>query len=290
MCVDRDHRPAVQRRGQRAARWRWWCRWRETLDGPRRRRGGAAGHACGSAVDADGPPTDGGSSSADAHGTAQHAHGTAQHAEHAAASRRDAQWWHGRHGRHDSAAGAKLPATERRIAAAAQSLATLAAQRHVAAAGCVSGSQCRVASGARLDPPIGSCTHPWAGRASWRCRSPRGGRWTWGDSAFASSHARSSRFWPWLRRRTRFGQQAGRRIRHEAGAAARPDRRDWWWSTGRRHAARPGRQPSWSPHDEAVVSESKPWRRWRLGWRQQARTTWPGRRESSHNTPRNNRR
>ena len=265
MCVDRDHRPAVQRRGQRAARWRWrwWCRWREALDGPRGRRGGAAGQACRSAVDADGPPTDGGSSSTDAHGTAQYAHGTAQHAEHAAASRGDAQWWHGWHGRHDSAAGAKLPAAERGIAAAAQSRTTLAAQRHVAAAGCVSGSQCRVASGARLDPPIGSCTHPWAGRTSWRSRSPRGGRWTRGDAAFASSHARSS----WLRRRARFGQQARRWIRHEAGTAARPDRRGWWWSTGRQHAARPGRQPSRSAHDEAVVSESKPWRRWRLGWR-----------------------
>jgi hypothetical protein len=270
MCVDRDRHPAGRRRGRRAARWRrwwWWCSWWEAFDGPRGRRGGAAFHACGSAVDADGPPTDGGSSSTVAHGTAQYAHGTAQHAEHAAASRRDAQCWHGWHGRHDSAAGAKLPATERGIAAAAQSSATLAAQRHVAAAGCVSGCQCRVASGARLDPPIGSCANPWAGRASWRSRSPRGGRWTRGDAAFASSHARSSRFWPWLRRRARLGQQAGWRICHEAGAAAGPDRRGWWWSTGRQHAARPGRQPSRSAHDEAVVSESKPWRRWRLGWR-----------------------
>jgi len=249
MCVDRDRHPAGRRRGRRAARWRrwWWCSWWEAFDGPRGRRGGAAVHACGSAVDADGPPTDGGSSSTDAHGTAQYAHGTAQHAEHAAASRRDAQCWHGWH---DSAAGAKLPAAERGIAAAAQSRATLAAQRHVAAAGCVSGCQCRVASGARLDPPIGSCANPWAGRASWRSRSPRGGRWTRGDAAFASSHARSSRFWPWLRRRARLGQQAGWRICHEAGAAAGPDR-----------------QPSRSAHDEAVVSESKPWRRWRLGWR-----------------------
>jgi hypothetical protein len=249
MCVDRDRHPAGRRRGRRAARWRrwwWWCSWWEAFDGPRGRRGGAAFHACGSAVDADGPPTDGGSSSTVAHGTAQYAHGTAQHAEHAAASRRDAQCWHGWHGRHDSAAGAKLPATERGIAAAAQSSATLAAQRHIAAAGCVSGSQYRVTSRARRDPPIGSGTHPWAGRASWRSRSPRGGRWTRGDAAFASSHARSS----WLRRRARFGQQARRRIRHEAGTAARP-----------------GRQPSRSAHDEAVVSESKPWRRWRLGWR-----------------------
>jgi len=261
MCIDRDRHPAGRRSGQRAARWWrrrrwWWCSWWEAFDGPRRRRGS-------SAVDAGQPAADGGSSSPDADGAAEHAYRAAQHAEHAAASRRDAQWWHGRHGRHDSAAGAKLPAAERGIAAAAQSRATLAAQRHVAAAGCVSGCQCRVASGARLDPPIGSCANPWAGRASWRSRSPRGGRWTRGDAAFASSHARSS----WLRRGARFGQQARRRIRHEAGTAARPDRRGWWWSTGRQHAARPGRQPSRSAHDKAVVSESKPWRRWRLGWR-----------------------
>jgi hypothetical protein len=260
MCVDRDRRPAVHRRGQRAARWRWWCRWREALDGPRRRRGGAAGHACRSAVDALSAAADGGSSSADADGTAEHAHRAARHAEHAA-SHGHGRW---RHGGHGPAPGSKLSAAERGIAATTESGSPLASQRNFAAADCGSRAQHRLTSRARLDPPIGSCTHPWAGRASWRSRSPRGGRWTRGDAAFAGSHARSS----WLRRRARFGQPAGRWIRDEAGAAARPDRRGWWWSTGCEHAARPGRQPSWSPHDEAVVSESKlPRRRWWLGWR-----------------------
>ena len=263
MCVDRDHRPAVQRRGQRAARWRWWCWWREALDGPRRRRGGAAGHACRSAVDALSAAADGGSSSPDADGTAKHAHRAAQHAEHAAAAHGDARW----HGRHGPAPGTKLPAAECGIAAAAESLPPLAAQRNRAATAFGSGAQHRLTPRARLDPPIGSGTHPRSGRASRRSRSPRGGRWNRSDAAFAGSNARPSRFWPWLRCRARLGQQAGRRIRHEAGAAARPDRRGWWWSTGRQHAARPGRQPSRSAHDKAVVSESKPWRRWRLGWR-----------------------
>jgi hypothetical protein len=293
MCVDRDRHPAGRRRGRRAARWRrwWWCSWWEAFDGPRGRRGGAAGHACRSAVDAGQPAADGGSSSADADGAAEHAHRAAQHAEHAAAAHGDARWRHGRHGWHGPAPGSKLPAAERGIAATAESSATLASQRNRAAAAVGSGTQHRVTSRAWLDPPIGSFTHLRSGRASRRSRSPRSGRWNRSDAAFAGSNARSSRFWPWIRRRARLGQQAGRRIRDEAGAAARSDRRGWWWSTRCQHAAWPDRQPSWNPHDEAVVSESElPRRGRRDGRRQQARTAWPGRRESSHDASRNNRR
>ena len=261
MCVERDRQPAGRRRGRRAARWRrwWWCSWWEAFDGPRGRRGGAAGHACRSAVDALSAAADGGSSSPDADGTAKHAHRAAQHAEHAAAAHGDARW----HGRHGPAPGTKLPAAECGIAAAAESLPPLAAQRNRAATAFGSGAQYRVTSRARLDPPIGSGTRPRPGRSSRRKWAPWNWRWNRRDAAFAGSNARPSG----LRRRARLSQQARRRIRHEAGTAARPDRRGWWWSTGRQHAARPGRQPSRSAHDKAVVSESKPWRRWRLGWR-----------------------
>jgi hypothetical protein len=268
MCVDRDRHPAGRRRGRRAARWRrwWWCSWWEAFDGTRGRRGGSSVHAHSSAVYAGQPAADGGSSSPDADGTAEHAHRSAQHAEHAAASHGDARWWHGGHG---PAPGSKLPAAERRIAAAAESLPPLAAQRNRAATAFGSGAQYRVTSRARLDPPIGSGTRPRPGRSSRRSRSPRSGRWNRNDAAFAGSNARSSRFWPWLRCRARLGQQAGRRIRDEAGAAAGPDRRGWWWSTRCQHAAGPDRQPAWTPHDEAVVSESELPRRGRRDGRRQ---------------------
>ena len=200
MCVDRDRHPAGRRRGRRAARWRrwWWCSWWEAFDGPRGRRGGAAGHACRSAVDALSAAADGGSSSPDADGTAKHAHRAAQHAEHAA-SRRSGRW---RHGRHGTAPGAKLPAAERGIAATAKSLPPLAAECNRPAAACSASAQYRVSTRARRDPPIGTSTHPWwPGRASRRSRSPWGGRWDRRDAAFAGSDARSS----WLRRRARLG-------------------------------------------------------------------------------------
>ncbi len=193
MCVDRDRHPAGRRRGQRAARRRrrwWWCSWWEAFDGPRGRRGS-------SAVDAGQPAADGGSSSPDADGAAEHAYRAAQHAEHAA-SRRSGRW---RHGRHGPAPGAKLPAAERGIAATAKSLPPLAAECNRPAAACSSSAQYRVTSRARRDPPIGSGTHPWPGRASRRSRSPWGGRWDRRDAAFAGSDARSS----WLRRRARLG-------------------------------------------------------------------------------------
>ena len=285
MCVDRDRHPAGCWRGRRAARWRrwWWCSWWEAFDGPRGRRGGAAGHACRSAVDALSAAADGGSSSPDADGTAKHAHRAAQHAEHAA-SRRSGRW------RHGPAPGTKLPAAERGITATAESLPPLAAECKRPAAACSSSAQYRITSRARRDPPIGSGTHPWPGRASRRSRSPRGWRWNRSNAAFAGSHAGSSRFWPWLRCRARLGQQAGRRIRDEAGATARSDRRGWWWSTRCHHAARPDRQPAWSPHDKAVVSEPElPRRGRRDGRRQQARAARARRRESSYDAPRNNR-
>ena len=196
MCVDRDRHPAGRRRGRRAARWRrwWWCSWWEAFDGPRGRRGGAAVHAHRSAVDVGRPAADGGSSPADANGTAEHAHRAAQHAEHAA-SRRSGRW------RHGPAPGAKLPAAERGIAATAKPLPPLAAECKRPAAACSSSAQYRVTSRARRDPPIGSGTHPWPGRASRRSRSPWGWRWDRRDAAFAGSDARSS----WLRRRARLG-------------------------------------------------------------------------------------
>ena len=252
MCVDRDRRPAGRRCGQRAARrwrWRWRCSWREALDGPRRRRGSAAGHARRSAVDAGQPAADGGSSPPDADGAAEHAQRAAQHAEHAA-SRRSGRW---RHGRHGPAPGAKLPAAERGIAATAESLPPLAAECNRPAAACSSSAQYRVTTRARRDPPIGSSTHPWPGRASRRSRSPWGGGGDRRDAAFAGSDARSS----WLRRRARLSQQARGRIRDEAGAAPGPDRRGRGWSAWCEHAPGPDRKPAWTPYDEAVVSESE---------------------------------
>lgn len=270
MCADRDRRPALRRCGQRAAWWRrrwwWWCSWWEAFDGPRGRRGGAAGHARSSAVDAGQPAADGGSSSTDADGAAQHAHLAAQHAEHEPASHGDAQWWHGWHG---PAPGSKLPAAERGIAATTESRPPLAAQRDGAAAACVPVAQHRVTSRARLDPPIGSCTHPWSGRSSRRSWAPWSGLWDRGDEAFAGSNARPSG----LRRRARLSQQARGRIRDEAVAASGPDRRGRGWSAWCQHAPWPDRQPAWTPHDEAVVSESElPRRGRRDGRRQQART------------------
>ncbi len=248
MCVDRDRRPAGRGCGQRAARrWRrwWWCSWWEAFDGPRGRRGGSSVHAHSSAVDAGQPAADGGSSSADADGAAEHAPRAALHAEHAAAAHGDARW---RHGGHGPAAGAKLPAAERGIAAAAESSPPLAAQRNRAATAFGSGAQYRVTSWARLDPPIGSGTRPRPGRSSRRKWAPWSWRWNRSDAAFAGSNARPSGLW----RRARLSQQARGRIRDEAGAAPGPDR-----------------QRAWTPHDEAVVSESELPRRGRRDGRRQ---------------------
>ena len=207
MCVDRDHRPALLRRRRRAAR-RWWRSWRwTTLDGPGRRWRSPAVHALGAAGDAGSPPADGGSpsadgnpSSTDADGAAQHAHGAARHAEHAATSCRNAG---GRHGRHGPAPGAKLSAAERGFDATAESCAALVAQRHGTASTRVSVAHHRIATGARFNPSIRSCSHSWPGRASWRRRSPRGGRWYWSDETFAGSNAGPTGFWRWPRFRPR---------------------------------------------------------------------------------------
>jgi hypothetical protein len=287
MCIDRDHRPAVQRRGRRAAGW--WRRswWRQALDGPCGRGRSPTVHAGGAAGDAGGPPADGGSASADADGQAQHARDAAQHAEHPAAPRGNARWRHGWHERHGPSAGAKLPAAQRGIAATAEPCATLVAQRRHSAPTRRSVTRHRVATGARFNPPIGSFARPRPGRSSGRSWSPRSGRRDRSHAAVAGSDARSS----WLRRGAGIGEQARWRIRHEAGAAAWPGWRWRRWSTGCQHAPRPDREPAWSADNEALVPEpGLPGSRWRIGRRQSPGTSWPWRRESSHHAARHDRR